>query len=710
MLPFRQMAVLLLALGAACGGEPPTGAPRLDRIDPESGFGDRLQTVVLHGGGFVPSFEIDTMSGRRSPSRAGAFSGRVGEIALADIEWRSAMEMRATIGAGLAAGLHTVEICDAEGRRAVLAGGYRSLGPDLGVPVVRIDAPSDGAPIRGGTEVTIEVTAEDAAPGGIVAAHFAASSPSLPLTEKTKSPASPQTSLTTSFSFEAPDASDGEIIEILIRAVDDAPARNTGEARLRLAVRHAPRVLAVEPGFGPTGGGNSVVVRGHGFVTGARAALAGALLLPEGGVVIDENTIAGEAPAGAAGRADVTVTTVAGEGTLRSGYLYVEPPRIRAVTPARGSVDGGKEVAIVGERFTGATAIYFGRTLDAARSHPLGHLRRLSATLIEGFAPSSPTAGPVHVWAVEPGLGAFPLENGFEYLRSVELHGIAPPEGRQAGGTAVTVRGAGFIDGVRILVRSEEGTFRPLASLQRASDTVITGIMPPGKGRAEVRAYVDGTLPALLPGAFTYRPPPVVNAIDPPYGPARGGVRVVIRGSGFLGPIRVQFADRDAPEVTPVDPGHLSVVLPAGLPGAVPVVVATAFGNAVLSAPGGFEYRGGADAVLFVVPTELVPGDSIAVFVEGETDLGDDVVMVTARSGADRETLPLPRGAALGSFLRSVSTSAGAPVSGDGVIQVAPDDGITFEYHDAFRADGGEATLRATATALAARGRDDRRP
>lgn len=82
----------------------------------------------------------------------------------------------------------------------------------------------------------------------------------------------------------------------------------------------------------------------------------------------------------------------------------------------------------------------------------------------------------------------------------------------------------------------------------------------------------------------------MVTGVSPPSGPFSGGTRAVVRGSGFrqgasvrIGDILVQPAD-----VVLEEKGRLSVVMPAGMPGAADVTVT--IGEATVTLPGGYRY------------------------------------------------------------------------------------------------------------------------
>jgi hypothetical protein len=115
-----------------------------------------------------------------------------------------------------------------------------------------------------------------------------------------------------------------------------------GETTLASGFRYvpAPVVTSVAPSSGPVEGGTEITIQGGNFVglaPGDVTVKVGGNSLTET-TVADETTITGKTPAaGAAGPADVTVTTPFGEAALAGGFTYAggEGPRF-----VRGNCDG----------------------------------------------------------------------------------------------------------------------------------------------------------------------------------------------------------------------------------------------------------------------------------------------------------------------------------------------------------------------------------
>ena len=138
--------------------------PQLDTVTPQRMHSDRSLRLKLIGAQLVPVYRFDLDSGRRFADASG-FSGFVGTGAqtalLRDFAIVGPGALEATLDPGLPAGPHDVVLIDPRGARAVLAGGYTSLGLDTSPPVLSIATPTAEVQLAPGAPVTARVVAED---------------------------------------------------------------------------------------------------------------------------------------------------------------------------------------------------------------------------------------------------------------------------------------------------------------------------------------------------------------------------------------------------------------------------------------------------------------------------------------------------------------------------------------------------------------------
>jgi hypothetical protein len=201
----------------------------------------------------------------------------------------------------------------------------------------------------------------------------------------------------------------GDQFSISVMASDRALVANRTTETLFFNLRPNPTLESVEPARGGTAGGTDVVVSGSGFLPGVRVLVDGVPLLPDGGTLVDEQTISGRMPPHEAGPATVTLQSSLGESKLVVTFSYAEPPAVSAIQPEEGDPVGGTPVKIRGQRFGQDTQVLFGDTLAEAR--PLAGPQLVSDTEILGAAP--PGKGRTSVWVFDAALGWDRLVDGF---------------------------------------------------------------------------------------------------------------------------------------------------------------------------------------------------------------------------------------------------------------------------------------------------------
>jgi hypothetical protein len=171
-------------------------------------------------------------------------------------------------------------------------------------------------------------------------------------------------------------------------------------------------------------------------------------------------------------------------------------PVVAKVSPSKGAVTGGTSVTITGTNLKGATAVHFGVAVAA------GYVVN-SATKITAVAPAS-AAGTVDVTVTTAGgTSATSTKDHFKFAPPI-VTALSPATGPKAGGTTVTVTGAGFAPG------TAGTTFKMgkvTVAANCASSTECTLTTPAGKvGAVDVVASVSKLNSAKSPAdRFTYQ-------------------------------------------------------------------------------------------------------------------------------------------------------------------------------------------------------------
>jgi hypothetical protein len=295
---------------------------------------------------------------------------------------------------------------------AALGNGFLELGPDGTAPTLTFAGPPPATQVAVGTIVRGSFQAADAPPGSLLDVGWSYyENDEVRAGARCPVPAGADHvecafQVTLGKTLVA-----GDVVRIVADATDAAASRNHAEASLSLGVRDRPRVLALSPTSGGTAGGTDIIVSGTGFVAGSQAVLDDELLFPNGGILVDENTISGHVPAHAAGPALLVVRTPLGDAAGTPLFTYLPPPTITAITPDSGAAAGGTAVTISGANFNAGTRVYFGASLDSAA--PLAEPFLQNGASIIGRTPAG--SGRTTVWACDGALGFTKLQDGFTW-------------------------------------------------------------------------------------------------------------------------------------------------------------------------------------------------------------------------------------------------------------------------------------------------------
>ncbi|MEV6565994.1 IPT/TIG domain-containing protein, partial [Streptomyces kronopolitis] len=120
---------------------------------------------------------------------------------------------------------------------------------------------------------------------------------------------------------------------------------------------------------------------------------------------------------------------------------------------------------------------------------------------------------------------------------------VSPNQGFPAGGTNVTITGAGFT-GATLVRFGPNGT-----NFVLVSDTLITAKTPPGTGTVQVTVTAP-TGASTQNVLFTYTSVPVLSSLSPTSGPTAGGNTVTLNGTNLTGATSVKFGANPATILT----------------------------------------------------------------------------------------------------------------------------------------------------------------
>jgi len=236
---------------------------------------------------------------------------------------------------------------------------------------------------------------------------------------------------------------------------------------------------------------------------------------------------------------------------------------------------------------------------------------------------------------------------------------ISPTSGPNTGGTQVTISGSnlGGATSVRFGIT-------PATIVSNTATQIVATSPARAAGPVDVTVTTaGGTSAAVAADRYTYFDSSVVPAVtqlSPTSGPAAGGTRVTITGTGLAGASSVRFGATAAPLVSNTAT-KIVVRSPAGTAGTVDVTVTT---------PGGTSSVVTADRFTYIASTTTTLASSANPIVVGQA--------VT--------------------FTASVASSAAGAVSITGTVRFT-DGGVTLAGCDAVALSGGTATCTVTYSA-----------
>lgn len=513
-----------------------------------------------------------------------------------------------------ASGAVNVTVANANGTDT-LVGGFTYIAP----PALTSLTPANGTPL-GGDTITLNGT--DFTVGDTVTVDGAA----VPVTFLST------TSLTIVTAAHAPGA------------VDVVVTNANGSSTLAGGFTYdtPPVITAVTPNNGSPLGGTTVTITGSDLTATSMVSFGGATVPV---TLVSATEVTAVTPAGAPGVVDVTLSNANGSSTLTGAYTYNNPPNLLVVNPGSGSALGGQAVTLLGNGFTADVAV----TFDGI---PAASVAFISATSVLATTPAH-AAGPVDV-ALTTVNGTSTIVGGFTYNAQPSITSVTPSVGGPAGGTSVTIAGAGFLAGT--IVRFD-GVIAPATVV---SATSIFATSP-----AHAAGVVDVTVTnsngvGTLSNAFTYLSAPQVASILPTSGSPIGGTTVTLTGSDFDGSETVTFGGIAATSVAFLTSSTLTAVTPPHAAGSVDVVITNNNGSNTLV--GGFTYEG--------APTiaGLTPNSGLTV--------GGDSITVNGTNFNGSETVTFGGAAATSvTFVSATSLTVVTPAQADGVVDVVVTNG-----------------------------------
>ena len=276
-------------------------------------------------------------------------------------------------------------------------------------------------------------------------------------------------------------------------------------------------------------------------------------------------------------------------GSMKVNAVVNPAPTITDISPATGSQNGGTVVTLTGTGFLANASVKFGGTAAT-------NVSVVSATSITATTPAH-AIGKVDVLVTNTDSKSGTLSQAFTYvLPGPTVGAVAPATGPSTGGTPVTIAGTGFQSGATVTFGA-----RPATNVTVVSATSITAVTPLGPATEQLAVDVTVTNPDALSGvgsgAFTYTVPAVAvvslspNIILPAGAPGAAPVVVTIFGAGFTSAVTssVTVGGVAATNVQVIDPVTIRATFPTHAAGTADVVVTV--GGSSVTLKRGFSWQ-----------------------------------------------------------------------------------------------------------------------
>lgn len=262
-----------------------------------------------------------------------------------------------------------------------------------------------------------------------------------------------------------------------------------------------PILISCVLGYGPTGGGSEVVLRGA-YLSDATSVRIGGI---ECSFLADDDTqITAETEAHAAGAVNIEITTPSGTCTLLSGFVFQGPPDLSAAIL---SVTSGPHDEATFITVTNCLRIMAGATLTLRGDACL--INRLGPTSFTFYAPGCLEAqiGLADLVLTNPDGQSDTLNDAFEYtspadlIKAISVIGSVNSVafGPTTGSTALLIRGVGFVHATGVTVGGVAAT-----SFVIVDDFNITCVTPAGTAGAKDVVVLSPMGDTTLSAAWTY--------------------------------------------------------------------------------------------------------------------------------------------------------------------------------------------------------------
>ena len=534
---------------------------------------DGQEASLPNGYTYIPAPKIESISPQMGPIEGGTEVTMVGQnfqpgaqlwfgpyLASNVVVENSLIIHVDTPGAG-APGTVDVKIINGDGQSGTLTKGYTyMLAPELSGIV-----PKTG-PVTGGTPVSI--TGANFAPGVVVkfgidecldlalvdSAHILCSTPPGP---------------------------EG-LVDVVAVNLDGQTAVLGQAFEYLLDVGLDPVLELIEPAAGPETGDTLVTIYGENLGT------PGAILMGQTPVTqfvsAAADAVVFKTPVHEPGIVDVTFISEGGDSAkLVQAFEYIEesqladPPEVVAIVPKSGPTKGGTIVTVTGANYQDGAVVFFGGKKGASTTF-------VNEAQLEAQTPPHDKAL-VGITVLNPDGQTIMVPEAYTFVPPPVMESVEPSAGSPQGGTTVTITGQEFFAGATPSTQTsvhicadfaaQTGCEKVLAQsiVEISTDTIVFTTPAHIPGFVDLGVVNPDGQKHFMGGVYYFNDPPMLDSITPEAGPAGGGTKVTVLGTGFVAGMEVFFGGVASPDVTPKSDKETLAITPPGAGGLVEVSV-----------------------------------------------------------------------------------------------------------------------------------------
>src|SRR5438552_163580 len=323
-----------------------------------------------------------------------------------------------------------------------------------------------------------------------------------------------------------------------------------------------------------------------------------------------------------------TTTTTPGGGTPPPTGASVTLATSNATPLVDSSVTITATVKDNGQPVANGTAVQFLTTIGTFTEANATSVIRTTTNGIATVTLTSSTAGAATVTAAVNNVTAATTFTFQSTVLTPKITAVSPASGPIDGGTRVTIFGEGFQAPLQVFFGAAEASLASGITFNQLTVIAPTASLTNPNGSGVVLGPVDikviniaSATSVTAPAAFRYIQKIQITAAGPTVGPAEGGTRIQIDGSGFNDPLTVTAAGVAASVISVSGTKVIAITSPVLLTACSDVtgpIAVTNIDNGDSANGPPFTYHVNKTTIVGISPSSVTAGGSLTITVAGQ--------------------------------------------------------------------------------------------